>query len=480
MKKVHLLIAIIALICFGACNQKPETVIIEGKITNLSEPILYLPIQTDYSIYHIDTIRVEEDGSFYHETDKVTFPQKMSVSNRNIQYRDFFVAPGYHLTITGYGADFLTMIKSGKIEGAESNRYKMLYDSALVERMDMTRWYELKGDSLLRFIKDEKQLTDSLEKVVFEKRNSSDPYLPDFGRMIYLDNQFMRIYYILTGQSIGLISEEQADSFMTEVADKNILDDLFNDDYLISESFKVWFLSQYFANFIKEDVQNDSTLKDTREYRLEKVNNTFDGKIRDLMLYKQLETLMAINILSLEQLEENKSLFDKYLAEINNPEYQQALQKMFNEKEALLNKTQIGNEAPNFTLNNEKGEPYSLTDFRGKVVYLDLWASWCGPCRQQVPALKELHEKYKDSDEFMIVGVAVHDKPNEWKKALEEDKPEWLQLIDENGDVARTYEANFIPRYILIDKNGNIADLNAPSPSNIEELENKITEAMSN
>jgi len=113
------------------------------------------------------------------------------------------------------------------------------------------------------------------------------------------------------------------------------------------------------------------------------------------------------------------------------------------------------------------------------VVYLDLWASWCAPCREQVPALRELYEKYKNDDEVVIVGIAVHEAYNRWLKALEEDKPEWLQLYDADGVVARAYEANAIPKYILIDKKGNIVDMNAPKPSNIEVLEKKIKDEMS-
>ena len=82
-------------------------------------------------------------------------------------------------------------------------------------------------------------------------------------------------------------------------------------------------------------------------------------------------------------------------------------------------------------------------------------------------------------EQIAIVGIAVHDGYNRWKEALEEEKPGWLQFHDADGLVARAYEASVIPRYILIDKNGNIADMNAPGPGNKEALENKFREEMS-
>ena len=90
--------------------------------------------------------------------------------------------------------------------------------------------------------------------------------------------------------------------------------------------------------------------------------------------------------------------------------------------------------------------------------------------------MRELYEMYRDDDRVEIIGIAVHDGYNNWKRALEEDDPQWLQLYDAEGIVREGYEANAIPKYILIDKNGNIADMNAPSPSNREALVRKLNE----
>lgn len=480
MKTKNLVVLLFLLFGLLLNTRASAPLIIEGQITNSDEPHLYMFVLLEHELFDIDTIQLDPDGRFYHVTHKVTMPQITSLRNNDIQLNDFFIAPGYHLTITGDGADFLTLMKSARIEGAESNRYKMLHDSIMVARMDTTRWYELKGDSLLNYISEQKQFTDSLEKVVFDKKDTADPYLAYFREMTYLNNQFTCLYFLLAGVNMEFLDEKKAWSFAHEIADESILNDPFKDEYMIAGNYTTWFLTSYLTYMTNRDIQDNPSLKENKNYRLEKINKEFKGDIKDYLLFRQLVSMMRTPVQTIQQLEEFKPLFEQYFTMIENARYKESLMTAFNEKEAWLGITSEGKTAPSFALKDDKGETYSLADFHGKVVYLDLWASWCAPCREQVPALRELYEKYKNDDRVVIVGIAVHDAYNRWQKALEEDNPEWLQLYDADGVVARSYEVNAIPRYILIDKKGNIVDLNAPKPSNIEELEKKINEQINN
>jgi thiol-disulfide isomerase/thioredoxin len=143
-----------------------------------------------------------------------------------------------------------------------------------------------------------------------------------------------------------------------------------------------------------------------------------------------------------------------------------------------LLRTEVGKPAPPFALESEGGSLYTLGDFRNKVVYLDLWASWCGSCREEIPSLKMLHDKYRNNQQVAIVSIAVNDRFADWKKAVASDKPGWLQLFDREGMVARQYFANLIPQFVLIDKMGNIIEFNAPWPSTGKEIENLIDKAV--
>lgn len=85
-----------------------------------------------------------------------------------------------------------------------------------------------------------------------------------------------------------------------------------------------------------------------------------------------------------------------------------------------------------------------------------------------------MYEKYKNDQRIAFIGIAIHDGMDKWKKAIEEDKPDWIQLIDKNDLVMNTYVANAIPQFILIDKQGNIVNFDAPRPSSGQEIENLL------
>lgn len=126
--------------------------------------------------------------------------------------------------------------------------------------------------------------------------------------------------------------------------------------------------------------------------------------------------------------------------------------------------------APNFTLESIDGKKVSLTDFKGKVVYIDFWATWCGPCLAEMPHSKKLKEKFvgNDSIVFMYVSVDSEENIDDWKSLVKKKGMSGIQLISRDGyeeRVADRYGISFIPRFVLVDKNGKIAYLNAPAPS---------------
>lgn len=459
--------------------QETEPFTLQGKISNVSDPRLLFFIESKSGLSETDTILLQPDGSFHYTTNKVTCPRRTSLQNRDIQVNDFFIAPGYQLTITGDGKDIFTLVKTTRIEGAESNRYKQLHDSIRIARMDMTSWSDLKGDSLLQYIRAEKHFTDSLEKVVFHDKETTDPYLGHFGRMTYLNNLFNRLYMLISSViNYGSLDEETAYAFAAEITDKAILDDLFDEEYMISDFYKTWFLDEYRRALEAKDARENPSRENSRFHQLEIINTKFRGKAKEFSLFRFMRDGLKYNVKTMEQLNEYKSAFAPYISNLTDPDYKQAIVNLFREKEEFLSATRVGQPAPDFTLESNTGETYSLADFRGKVVYIDLWSSWCRPCREEIPSLRELHEKYKNDHRIAIIGISVSDSFDRWQKALSEDKPEWLQLFDSDGAVDAAYEVHFIPKYILIDKNGHIVDMDAPRPSNIAALGNRLKEEM--
>ncbi len=134
-----------------------------------------------------------------------------------------------------------------------------------------------------------------------------------------------------------------------------------------------------------------------------------------------------------------------------------AAASMYAEIEQMKNLMKGGN-APDFSQNNPEGEPLSLSDFRGKVVLLDFWASWCGPCRRENPNVVKVYEKYKDKG-FEILGISLDRDREKWLAAIEADELTWPHVSDLKGwqnEVAQLYGVRSIPHTVLIDAEGNV------------------------
>ncbi len=146
--------------------------------------------------------------------------------------------------------------------------------------------------------------------------------------------------------------------------------------------------------------------------------------------------------------------------------YAQQIRKLYAKKMALA----AGKIAPPFTCKDIKGKDVSLSDFKGKFVYLDFWTTGCVPCRKEFPYLKKLQLEYKDQN-IVFVSISLDSDCEDWKKFVIENKMEGICLFlpkGFNSDVAKAYQINGVPSFKLVDKEGRIIDAGAPRPSSDE------------
>lgn len=167
-----------------------------------------------------------------------------------------------------------------------------------------------------------------------------------------------------------------------------------------------------------------------------------------------------------------------FQAQYPSSRYNKILTAQFEEWSALS----AGKPAPDFAATHVDGRPFKLSDLKGKVVYIDIWATWCGPCRAEFPYVKDIKKHYKKNDDIVFLYVSVDEEKETWLKYLKENPDfEGLQVNDPgNFDsvIAKTYKVNGIPRYIVIDRDGKIFSTDAKRPSSGEELIAQLDQAL--
>lgn len=135
---------------------------------------------------------------------------------------------------------------------------------------------------------------------------------------------------------------------------------------------------------------------------------------------------------------------------------------------AHYSKLKKGSQAADFTMTDKNGKTFSLSDLRGKAVYIDCWATWCGPCCMEIPYMEKLYQHYKGNKNIELISISLDTNKQKWLNKLKTDKPQWRQFIcpdNFQSQLCKNYNIDAIPRFLFFDKDGKIISLDAPRPS---------------
>ena len=130
--------------------------------------------------------------------------------------------------------------------------------------------------------------------------------------------------------------------------------------------------------------------------------------------------------------------------------------------------TKPGVKCPDITFSDAEGKKHHLSDYFGKVLYIDLWATWCKPCLAEIPALAAQVEHYKNDNRVQFISISLDKSRAAWLTRLQKDRPQWLQFNandEENTVISAAFSVMSIPRFILIAADGTVLDAEAFRPS---------------
>ncbi|MDG1778202.1 MAG: TlpA disulfide reductase family protein [Flavobacteriaceae bacterium] len=301
----------------------------------------------------------------------------------------------------------------------------------------------------------------------------------------------------------GKIIDQNSDSIVLSNSDgyRKVIevssDGTFSDTLKVEEGrFRLYDGNEYGTIFLKNGNSTSFTL-DTKAFdETLKFEGDDADKSNVLIAYNLLQEKYLDSELLYKTPEEVKNTFNKLKADFESLKLKypyidstyfaaddEGFDKMklsylrYYENQHALKKELAGKPSPAFTnYENFKGGTSSLKDFRGKYVYIDVWATWCGPCKIEIPFLKELEAKFHNRNiEFISISVddarrsGTMDKAYKaWRTMVADKNLTGTQLITGNGwdvEFIKKYKIDGIPRFILIDPKGNIIDPDAPRPS---------------
>ncbi len=444
------IILLIACFAFAGCDQREKitSAIIFGTIKNNTEKYIILKNETI-----TDTIKLGTHNIFQKQI--------------SIQSPEYFVLK--------YGDEIITIyLKPGdniKLSCNAKNVHETIkfYGARTLENNLLTEKfnYNEKHPALIDFT--------GLNENSFNKKNDS---------VYNLNMEFIKRYKQENKESDAYFIHIEEAKCLYLWAETNIAYEAAYNSYLKKGNQN---LSEKFKNKLKIINFNDSTLTDIFEYRafIESYLNVEAGKLTnnfeaagDLDFFNNKINILLkivtdkkvrnrlfsdyfrdhIKIFGINGLE---PLYTKFKKECSNQKFKAEVKSLYDKWTRIA----PGNKAIDFSLPDINGKTYSLADFKGKFVYIDVWATWCAPCRREIPFMQKLHAAYKNND-TVLVSISIDESIDAWKKMSEIENPQWLQLhADNKSTILDDYLISSIPRFILIDNNGFIIDAQAPAAS---------------
>ncbi|MDZ7933881.1 MAG: TlpA disulfide reductase family protein [Emticicia sp.] len=398
-----------------------------------------------------------------------------STSLKHVAYIDFYYADqGFHYWIIEPEDDISmkfspkTFWKSLKFTGMGAD--KLNYYVKQREKFEEKRDFEKEADALSKA--PQEQYFDFLdyEQQIQIEFLEKTPNLSE----AFIQSRKADIIGTLQNYKVNFLSGNKYASW-TEEKVKNLLKLEELPDSVQAHSLEYGNMFQNLMDLFvaKSAVRKRKDLTETEEINL--IKSSYNRAYFSFQLIERVTAFKLKNMIEAENITPKiQAIVDDFLATVTSRDYKNYVSKKVNFSKTLAK----GSPAKPFKLKDIDGKEVSLKDFLGKTVYLDFWASWCGPCIYDMKFMETVKAKFQNEVVFIQISL---DNDAEWREAIKMYDVKGINLrVDENSIITKNYGVTGIPAYYLIDKKGNFAVSQVSDPSNDEgqELIRQIEEVL--
>ncbi|MGQ1785432.1 TlpA family protein disulfide reductase [Saccharicrinis sp. GN24d3] len=442
---------------FFACTEKQPAnyAIISGTIKSVGDSEVKL--SSKFTSISMDTVpsinrslKINDAGVFV-DTVFINGPREFSLG-KDRDWVGFLIQPGQHLKITADDDDIKnTSVFSG--DGAGVNTY-LFKKAKIADRID-NEYRESRGNNEAIFKQKQERYFNEKMDLLNSSEGLPEAFVADQKKDIQYDKLMSYISYAeMYKRNLGNDAPELSSDFLDVLSGVNM------QDYSeFQRSITYQFMLRRYYNYQYSKVVDNVWEADPVK-QLERIAELVSDKnIKD-------ELFIMYAKFAIPRTPDLQNYYNFFMANVSNKVYQDAVTIQYKD----LMATQAGQPSPEFVdYKNIDGSTNSLSDFRGKYVYIDVWATWCGPCKAEIPFLKEVEKKYHDKNiEFISLSVDKVEDTEKWEKFVKEKELGGVQLIadkDWNSEFVQKYQIKGIPQFILIDPDGKIVQPSAPRPS---------------
>ena len=449
MKRLAVLLAIA--VSLAACrNGREGNIVLEVDVTDQASKEVVL-------IYHDQILTVELDSVGHAEfmiDDEDAVYARMCHYPRVDQMMNVYLERGDRASVSFSGKDFKGTFA---FEGEKEPAVKYLNTVVLTALPDED--YALPFDEYVKKLeKKETEAVKLLEASGVSKAGNFEEIEKGRIRYSYATQLLM---YPLGHRLMAQDMDYQPDQKYYDVLDTYVVaDDLLADLDQYRE-----FIAEA-AHVLDEDNRDETAAYPRAVAQMRFIADRFEaGKTRDVLLHRLANAY--VTRFGIEDIQDMENIYRTYVQDpVLVAKYDAAREKW--------NLASVGKPSPDFKGVDVNGKEYTLADFRGKYVYIDVWATWCGPCRQEIPYLKKLDEDYKDA-QIVFLSLSVDQDKAKWEKMVKEQSMSGVQLhIGQNSSFQQAYKIEGIPHFILLDREGRIIDKKMSRPSMDEVTRERI------